>query len=353
MLKIMVVDDDYTVREGIIHSINWTRMGCRVIAGAGDGREALRLIEKEAPDVIFTDMVMPGLDGAGLMEAVRRQYPQIYVVVLSAYDEAPLVRSSLHWEAVEYLLKPYDEQQVAAVIEKIRRKRSSPLRHAQDNLRNEDYTSIHILSEAALESLRQANPDLTEQRVRALFDQIEALNVRSMLFITSTCVDLLTKGVELVRQMIPDEAHLEIRSMLDRVAEVRSVGEMRELTLRTLRGMACTIADQQSEMSRLVQKAARIIQAEYMTSLTIQQLADRLHVSVNYLQSQFKKENGCTIRQYLTDVRVEQAKRLLLKSACKVADVAGQVGYRDTDYFVRIFRESTGVTPNEYRRSGM
>lgn len=353
MLKIMVVDDDYSVRDGMIRAINWTRMGCRVTASAGDGVEALKLIEKDAPDIIFTDVVMPNLDGIGLMEAVCKRFPQIFVVVLSAYDEAPLVRSSMRWDAVEYMIKPYDEEQVARVIEKIRSKRSSPLRHAQDNLRDEDYALIRALSEQALESLKLADPDLAEQSVCVLFDQIDALHIRSMLFITSTCVDLLTKGVEVVKQAIADKSSLEIRLILDRIAEVRTVQEMRELTLRSLRGMACTIAEQKTEMSRIVLRATRMVQQEYMANLTIQQMAERLHVSVNYLQSQFKKEVGSTIRQYMTDVRIEQAKRLLIQSACKVADVAGQVGYRDTDYFVRVFREATGLTPNEYRRSGM
>lgn len=353
MLKVMVVDDDYAVREGMVAGVNWTRLGCRVIAQADNGVDALKKIEKERPDVIFTDVVMPRMDGLGLMEEVLKRYPEIRMVVISAYDEAPFVRRSMHFEAVEYLLKPYDEQQVAEVIEKIRAKISTPMRHAQDNLPDEDYQAIRTLSEETLACLRQADPDLVEKRVRELFDRIEALHIRSMLFVTTVCVDLLTKAIGVVKQTLPGESQLEIRSMLDMVAKVKTVGEMRELTMRALRGMACTMAAAGSEMSRIVKQVCQIIESEYMTNLTIPQIAERMHVSVNYLQSQFKRETGRTIRQYLTDVRIEQARRLLLQSGRKVSDICSQVGYKDTDYFVRVFREATGMTPNEYRKSGV
>ena len=52
-------------------------------------------------------------------------------------------------------------------------------------------------------------------------------------------------------------------------------------------------------------------------------------------------------------MRIEQARRLLLQSGRKVSDICSQVGYKDTDYFVRVFREATGMTPNEYRKSGV
>lgn len=353
VLKVMVVDDDFASREGMVEEINWTRLGCCVIAQANDGAEALEKIAREVPDVLFTDVVMPRMDGLELMEQVRARYPQIAVVVLSAYDEAPYVRRSLSLEAVEYLLKPYDEQQVEKVLGKIRARQQTPMRHVQDNLADEDYQAIRSLSDQALEALKQADPAQVEARVKALFDRIAALNIRSMLFITSCCVDLLTKAVGVVKKAMPGESHLEIRSMLDMVARVRNVDQMRELTLHALRGMACTIAASSSEMSRIVKQVCQIISDEYMTNLTIPQIADRLHVSVNYLQSQFKKENGRTIRQYLTDTRIEQAQRLLLQTNRKVSDICEQVGYKDTDYFVRIFREATGVTPNEYRKSGI
>ena len=57
-----------------------------------------KVIEKERPDVIFTDVVMPRMDGLGLMEEVLRRYPEIRMVVISAYDEAPFVRRSMHFE---------------------------------------------------------------------------------------------------------------------------------------------------------------------------------------------------------------------------------------------------------------
>ena len=354
MLRVLVVDDDFVVREGMRVMINWPAMGCELVGLAEDGVEALNMVAKLRPDVVLADVVMPRMGGLELLEKLREQYPQVAVVILSAFDEAEYVRRSLRFQATDYLLKPLKEEEIRATMQRIRVIRDGqPIYHTSDHLPDDAYNEIRALSEAALESLRTAEPEQVEKKTEEIFFGLNRLGIRSMLFITSTCVDLLTQAINLVKRVLPDDQSVEISSILDMVSKVHGVEEMKSLTMHAMYGMACTMAQDSGNMSMLAKRARSILERRYMEPLTIPQIAKELHVSVNYLQNQFKKETGDTIRQYLTDVRIDRAKYLLRSGDGKIPDIADQVGYKDTDHFSRVFREATGITPNEYRKQKM
>lgn len=354
MLKVMLVDDDFVVLNGMANKvINWEALDCEIVGTASDGVEALRKIETLRPDVVFTDVVMPRMNGLELLEEIRKRWPDVHVVVISAYDESAYVRQSMHSDAVEYLLKPCREQEIAEAIAKIRgRMDGAAMRHQPENISDEDYNKIKALTGDVLEALKDVSLETVEMKTAKMFDQVETLKMSSMLYMTSVCVDLLTQSINVVKQALPDERSLEIGTALDMISRVRGMEELRSMMIRTMCGMALTLANGTAEMTRIVRQTYDIIEKRYMENLTAQQIANELHISVNTLQNHFKQEYGTTIRQYMTEVRIRQAKRQLRQTNDKIADICEQVGYHDTDYFTRVFREATGQTPHEYRKSG-
>jgi len=94
------------------------------------------------------------------------------------------------------------------------------------------------------------------------------------------------------------------------------------------------------------------IDRDYSQNLSLEKYANEVYLSPAYLSSSFSEKFGITFKAYLTDVRMEAAKRLLLDSNMKVFQIAEQVGYTDTRYFSQVFRKHTGKTPLAYRESG-
>jgi len=86
-------------------------------------------------------------------------------------------------------------------------------------------------------------------------------------------------------------------------------------------------------------------------NLCIKDLADAVYLTPSYLSGLFKRRTGTTINQYLTNLRIEQAKLLLRDNSLKLYHVADRVGYEDAAYFARIFKNQTGMTPSEYREN--
>ena len=105
------------------------------------------------------------------------------------------------------------------------------------------------------------------------------------------------------------------------------------------------------EKGRSVYLIRQAIEQNYsVPRFSISSLASQMHFSESHLSSQFKRQYHMTIGEYINQVRMEKAKELLLDPSVRVSDVAVQVGFDNTDYFTKRFRQYTGKTPSEYRR---
>ncbi|MCZ8518440.1 MULTISPECIES: response regulator transcription factor [Paenibacillus] len=108
---VLIVDDELLVRQGIKHHLNWEEVGFRIVGEAANGEEALAKIGELRPHIVLTDIVMPVMDGEELTRIIKRNYPEIEVIVLSSFSEFTYVRSSFQSGVADYILKPSLESQ--------------------------------------------------------------------------------------------------------------------------------------------------------------------------------------------------------------------------------------------------
>ncbi|MDM5200850.1 response regulator [Fictibacillus enclensis] len=99
----------------------------------------------------------------------------------------------------------------------------------------------------------------------------------------------------------------------------------------------------------LIKKAVSYIQKHYAEDLKAGEVAGIIHVSPNHFSQLIKQETGKHFNDFLHEVRLEQAKKLLKETSCRVFEIAERVGYREYKYFVHIFKKSTTLTPTQYR----
>ncbi len=106
MIKVMIVDDEYIMRQGLKYIIDWEKEGYEIVGEATNGNEALGLIDKLEPQIIISDIVMPMLDGVDFTAAVHKIHPEIQIIILSGYDNFEYVKQTMMNGAVDYILKP-------------------------------------------------------------------------------------------------------------------------------------------------------------------------------------------------------------------------------------------------------
>ncbi len=115
-IRVVVVDDHPVVREGLRMMLEEMTEGFELVSEATDGETAVRLVGEAQPDVVLMDVRMPGMDGLEALERIRRQWPQIAVLILTTYNEDELMIRGLQAGAAGYLLKDCSSETLLSAI---------------------------------------------------------------------------------------------------------------------------------------------------------------------------------------------------------------------------------------------
>ena len=106
MYRVVLVDDERLILEGLSRVIAWGEMGCTVVGTASDGQEGLALIRREQPHMVLTDIRMPNMDGLTMLAALHSEFPRMQMTVLTAYRDFDYAKQALTLGVCRYLLKP-------------------------------------------------------------------------------------------------------------------------------------------------------------------------------------------------------------------------------------------------------
>jgi two-component system response regulator YesN len=166
MYKLILVDDEADVREGVLREIDWEAQGFRVVDVAENGREALEMADKWSPDVVVTDIRMPFMDGLQLSEEIRRLHPAAKIIILTGFDEFEYARKAIHLQVEEFVLKPFSADELTQALGKIKDRLDEEIaeRENLDTLQEHYRSSLPLLRELFLGTL--VSRKLSEREIR-------------------------------------------------------------------------------------------------------------------------------------------------------------------------------------------
>jgi two-component system response regulator YesN len=121
MIGMVIADDELIIRQGLT-SIDWNRYGIMVLGTAENGNEALSIIISKHPQILITDIRMPGMDGLKLIEAAKEQVPEIQSILLTGYEDFNYAKTAISLGAVDYILKPSDPDEIIEAVLKAKSK---------------------------------------------------------------------------------------------------------------------------------------------------------------------------------------------------------------------------------------
>ncbi len=157
MYRVMIIDDEPIIRKGLCTVIDWNALNCRIICEAGDGVEALEKLSEHQPDIVITDIRIPGADGLELARHIFQQYRSTKVIILTGYPDFEYARSAIRYNVVDFILKPTSTEKIVEAVEKA----IGIL--AADSLRDERMKSLETRMEASLSEVQ-------EKCLREIFD---------------------------------------------------------------------------------------------------------------------------------------------------------------------------------------
>lgn len=183
LYRIMLVDDEEEVRKAIIRKMDWEQLGFIMVGDAENGEDALEKIEQMEPDVVMTDIRMPYMDGLTLTARIREKYPSIKILIFSGYDDFEYAKEAIKLNAAEYILKPVNGEELAAILKRIRISLDEEIEQRRNisTLRENYLSSLPILRELFLNDLVRRTTDVDSVVSKLQEYGIDILNARKWL----------------------------------------------------------------------------------------------------------------------------------------------------------------------------
>ncbi len=129
MFQVLIAEDEAVIRQGLIQSIEWGKLGLELAGEAENGEQALAIMQKIPVDIVLTDMKMPICDGKTMLQAIEKNGYDCEVVVLSEYTDFAYMQQAIHAHVFDYLLKPVDIQELnslfSRLVQKLHQKKGS------------------------------------------------------------------------------------------------------------------------------------------------------------------------------------------------------------------------------------
>lgn len=350
MYRLVVIDDEYIVVEGIKAMIARKKMNYEVVGCAYDGIHALEVIRETKPDLVITDIRIPGMDGLSMIEQAKEFCEDTAFVVISGYMEFEYARKALQLGVMGYIDKPISIDKLNEALDRVEKECFQTReekniyeknRQRADELNSIMEQSIHCLIEknagdfahctrGALDRLNEMYPELAEYR-RETYKFVCVLSDILMESKKNEQRENLVSFHEMEKKESKDEVRQYAESVLSVLEKYIE-------------------ADKTKSGHGTILKLLSYIEAHYNEDIGLNELADMVKMNTAYLSVLFKSEVGMSYVKYLTKLRIDKAKELL-REDYKVYEVSEMVGYNNYRYFSDIFKKYTGQTPNTYKNS--
>ena len=283
MYRVLLADDEQIERMALARRLMRRFGDILQISEATNGKEAVQLYEKEHSQIIIMDISMPELNGVEAAEQIRSMDEDCVIVFLTAYDEFSYAKRAIVIRALDYLLKPCDEEELAAVMEEAMRLTDKAVHNKENPTGNRAE-----MTEAEKEAEKKDGGNRTMGR----------------------------------KEQWPWNPDAEAPK------------------------------DPETErMNQVAEKIRTYIRENYMNEISMQDAARQFNYSDAYFCKLFKQCFDQNFTSYLTNFRINEAKRLLKDKNISIKDEGMKEGYYDSNYFAKVFKRVTGMIPSEYREA--
>lgn len=227
---------------------------------------------------------------------------------------------------------------------------------------NEDKIDLNAIQSSQMDRkevedfLKNGTIEEVDNFIEEYFLRVGESNYKSLMFRQYIVMDLFACVLGFLEGLgvNPDKLPEELQNINETATKILSIENLK-FRLRKLFSEAIQLRDNASKgkFHLLLEEAKHYIKENYYhNDISLNTVATNVNISPSYFSSIFSQETGQTFTEYLTEVRIEKAKELLMCTNLRASEIGYQVGYKDSHYFSYIFKKETGCTPKEYRMRG-
>ncbi|MDR6553891.1 helix-turn-helix domain-containing protein [Paenibacillus qinlingensis] len=338
MYRVLVAENEPWIRDCIVEMVERAGEEFEVVGEANNGEEALALIYELWPTILLTDICMPEMDGLELIRRLTESRIPMIPVVISGYDNFEYARQAMSYGVTEYLLKPVQFEHISTALHK-----------SVDKLATIKELNAYLMRMQEL--IEQGYSMESKTLLRKHRDLLET--ILSMKYLNPSAHQSLLAVYEGKLKSLLEETHqVQLKVKRNNSAGWGDDSEIRQYFQSILDQWIIHRPAQVSQnLKFVVQKACEHIRTHYRDDFTLSELADMANLSISHFGFLFKQQTGCTMIQYINEIRIAESKKLLLETDDKAYRIAELVGFGSLPYFTRVFKAIVGLTPSEYRKS--
>jgi Response regulator containing CheY-like receiver domain and AraC-type DNA-binding domain len=321
MYNILIAEDELIERMVLKKTLKKRLKEVGEVFEAENGKKAVEIFHNEKIHIAILDIEMPVMKGIDVAELMRKEDEDICIIFLTAYDKFEYAKRAVSVRALEYLLKPYAERELILVLEE----------------------ALHIVQKKNKDKQIENNhKEIKDNNLKAENEQLEILKIEEAenKNLEKVNIQSVNSNNISVEQIISEEKANEdsqksnagIEELNEYNAEIDNIKE-----------------DNLNRLNILVSFIEEYIKTNYMYEISMHEAARAINYSEPYFCKMFKQQFGQNFTAYLTEYRINMAKKILVLPNISVKEVGSKVGYSDSSYFTRVFRKLVGVTPTEYR----
>lgn len=351
MYQAIIVDDEQVFRETLIRRIHWETYNLTICGQAGNGREALALIETTAPDIVICDIKMPLLDGLGVLQRLKDPENTKFIIV-SGYNDFAYMREAIKYGAFDYILKPCDDEEITGVllraVEALDRTRTRQnediafkVEIRQKLLEKYESLLIHYAESRNLVAIENQIDDFYSVFDASYPPEAYQSSYLEFIILANKIGAIFKLDLQEVAPRLTQRHH-PLFSPDQKAALVESV---KTIFREIIHHLVCS---PDHEGKKIVREVLEYIERNYAEKLSLEVISRRYYINPTYFSHLFKNITGENFSAYLTAKRIGRAKELLAGGGFKIYQVAALVGYDDEKYFSQIFKKHAGKSPSEY-----
>jgi len=343
-MRLVIIDDEMWSREVVKKLIHFERHKLELVGEADNGLDGFKLIDDLKPDIVITDMKMPGLDGLQVLKKLN-MYPNIKTIVMSGFDDYDYLRQAIHSKAIEYLLKPIKEEDINAAIERclnelslVNEKVLTSNRIFTDEQDHLDYLNI-------IKRLQLAIIKKNIDKVNEALNEVRQFNKRK------NSIDMIKKLKDNLLDQLQQYLHQQNidYSLITPNLAYESLEEMIQQINPIFKKVITDITIPKDRTSLDIIDIKQFIDQHYMYPISLDDVAEMFYLSKEHVSRLFRKTYQQSVTQYILKKKMDHAADLICTSQLNYREIAFLTGFEDISYFYKQFKKHFQCTPGEYK----
>lgn len=330
MFKVLLADEESIENEALKVIIEEKIKNILIVGTTSIGDNVIKMDQEFHPELIFLGVMMQGTPGLDIAEKLKKENKNQIIIMISSSDKFEFIQRALRLKVEDYLLKPIRPDEVIQLLE-----------YYIDYDRK---CKMEQQKNAIAESFHNCNYAYMNDLLQKVSSILEELSLEE----ASSFVEDILKEMNQKKLETEGEESIQIEQPW---LNCKDQKELHQVLLRSaeyfIQGMPYKIKS--SVQGNSLKFALNYIEKNFKNNIMLQDVANELNFSNAYLSKRFKKDLGTNFNKYLTQRRIDEAKRMLIQTKMSINDIAFDIGYNEPNYFCKVFKKNEGITPTEYR----